>query len=68
MGVGVDDPKDEIELDGVPPLKLTIVGGVPGDVATAAIVANVVSRVLAAAPGLSTMVDLPVPLPAAPRR
>ncbi len=64
MGVGLDDPKDEIELDGLPPMRLTIDRGVPGDVATAAIVANVVARVVAAPPGLRTMVDLPVPLPA----
>lgn len=60
MSTDVAQPRDEIEVDGTPPVRMTIAGGVPGDQATAAIVVNAARRVVAHSPGLITMLDLPV--------
>lgn len=60
MYVGAPDPRDAVTIRGTPPVEMEIAGGVHGDRATAAVVANMIPRVLAAAPGLATMVDLPV--------
>jgi 4-hydroxy-tetrahydrodipicolinate reductase len=51
---------DEVRLFGVPDLHVVVEGGVHGDLATAAIVVNAGRRVVAAAPGLITMPDLPL--------
>ena len=61
MYVGAPDPVDSIEIDGDPPLAFTVVGGVPGDLATVAAVVNAIPRVLEAQPGLKMMLDLPIP-------
>jgi 4-hydroxy-tetrahydrodipicolinate reductase len=50
--------EDRIEIVGEPPLTQVIAGGVNGDIATIAIVANLVPVVESAAPGLWTMADL----------
>ena len=63
MYVGADDPREEVIVEGDPPLRLVIPGGIPGDPATAAVIVNAVSRVVAAPPGLITMRDLPAPHP-----
>jgi 4-hydroxy-tetrahydrodipicolinate reductase len=47
-------------IDGVPPIDMTIAGGVAGDSATAAITVNAIPKVMAARPGLLTMHDLPL--------
>ncbi|MGB2694739.1 MAG: dihydrodipicolinate reductase [Dehalococcoidia bacterium] len=60
MSTDVDRARDEIEIDGTPPVRMTIDGGVPGDHATAAIIVNAARRVVDHAPGLITMLDLPV--------
>lgn len=60
--VGQPDPRDEIEIDGTPPVRSIIAGGVNGDVATCAVTLNAASVVTTAAPGLHTMLDLPVPV------
>jgi len=60
MSTDIDRPRDEIEIDGVPPVRMTVEGGIMGDLATAAIIVNAVPRVVAHAPGLVTMLDLPV--------
>jgi 4-hydroxy-tetrahydrodipicolinate reductase len=60
MYVGAKDPRDSIRIEGVPPIDLTIRGGVQGDQATAAIVVNSIPNVVAASPGLKTMIDLPI--------
>ena len=60
MSTDIDRPRDEIEIEGVPPVRLTVEGGIMGDLATAAIIVNAVPRVVAHAPGLVTMLDLPV--------
>jgi 2,4-diaminopentanoate dehydrogenase len=59
--LGAPEPYDEIRVRGVPNLMLRIPGGVPGDIATAAIVVNSIPRVLGSRPGLRTMKDLPLP-------
>ena len=50
---------DRIEVKGRPDTVSEIAGGVHGDVATCAIVLNAVRSVVAAAPGLRTMLDVP---------
>lgn len=59
--LGAPEAYDSIEIDGSPRLAVKIVGGVHGDVATTSIVINSIPKVLAAAPGLHTMRDLPLP-------
>lgn len=61
MAVGSEDPRDEIWLDSDPPIKLTFEGGIAGDQATAAILVNSLHGVIAARPGLLTVLDLPTP-------
>jgi len=63
MYVGAPDPRDEVVIDGEPRVHVVIQGGVFGDTATAAIVANAIPTVRAATPGLHTMRDLPVVTP-----
>ncbi|MFX1558384.1 MAG: dihydrodipicolinate reductase, partial [Promethearchaeota archaeon] len=58
---GDHEEYDSIEVDGIPSLHQKIVGGVHGDIGTAAIVANLIPIVINAKPGLLTMKDLPVP-------
>jgi 4-hydroxy-tetrahydrodipicolinate reductase len=60
MSMGAERPRDEIEIEGAPPVRLVIEGGVQGDLATAAVIVNAVPRVVGQAPGLITMLDLPV--------
>ncbi|MCI0855541.1 MAG: saccharopine dehydrogenase NADP-binding domain-containing protein [Chloroflexi bacterium] len=60
MSAGADDPRDEIEIDGVPPVHLVIKGGIAGDHATAGVILNAVPLVIESQPGLVTMLDLPV--------
>jgi hypothetical protein len=58
--VGAKEPRDSVVIEGVPPIDMTIRGGVHGDLATAAIAVNSIPKVLKAEPGLLTMKDLPV--------
>jgi hypothetical protein len=59
--LGSPETYDSVEIEGSPNLSMKIAGGIHGDVATASIVVNSISRVLQAAPGLHTMRDLPLP-------
>lgn len=52
---------DQVLIKGAPPIDLVIRGGVHGDLATAAVVVNMIPKVAAASPGLVTMADLPLP-------
>jgi hypothetical protein len=56
--MGAEDPRDEVELDADPPLRLIVPGGVPGESATVAAVLNAVSAVTELR-GLVTVLDLP---------
>ncbi|GII93731.1 NAD(P)H-dependent amine dehydrogenase family protein [Sinosporangium siamense] len=58
MAVGLPDPRDVITLDGEPGLT-SVVRGLHGDSATAAVVVNTLGRVGRAAPGLRTVDELP---------
>jgi len=58
MALKAPDAGDFIELEGPEPVS-SAVRGVQGDIATAAIIVNAIPNVLAAAPGLRTMLDLP---------
>jgi 4-hydroxy-tetrahydrodipicolinate reductase len=60
MYVAAESPRDHILIEGVPPIDMTIAGGVAGDAATAAIVVNAIPKMLAARAGLLTMSDLPL--------
>jgi 4-hydroxy-tetrahydrodipicolinate reductase len=59
--LGAPETYDSIVIEGTPPLSMTIAGGIHGDVATVSMVVNTIPKVLAAAPGLHTMRDLPLP-------
>ncbi|MEM7200403.1 MAG: dihydrodipicolinate reductase [Planctomycetota bacterium] len=58
MYVGAPDPRDEVFLEGSAPLHVQFPGGIPGDVATAAMLVNTVAQVVTAEPGLKTVLDL----------
>jgi len=61
MSLNASDPHDSIEIDGQPPVKLVIPGGVSGDVATASIMANCAPAIgRSRQVGLLTMRDLPL--------
>ena len=59
--LGSPETYDSVEIEGSPRLSMRIAGGIHGDVATASIVVNSIPKVLAVAPGLHTMRDLPLP-------
>lgn len=61
MAAGAPNPRDEIVIEGEPPVRIVIEGGIPGDSATAAVVINCIPAVVAHEPGLATMLDLPLP-------
>lgn len=49
---------DSVQIDGVPPINMTIKPGVHGDLGTVAVVANCIPWLLKAPSGLHTMADL----------
>ena len=62
--LGAQNPHDSILIDGVPPVDMTIRGGVHGDRATPAIIVNSLQKIARLEPGLRTMIDLPPIAPA----
>jgi hypothetical protein len=60
MYVGAESPRDHVQIDGVPPIDMTVAGGIAGDAATAAIAINCIPKLLAARAGLVTMRELPL--------
>ncbi|MCM2333634.1 MAG: hypothetical protein NDI82_06780 [Anaeromyxobacteraceae bacterium] len=58
IALGVDHPRDEVEIDADPPLRAVVPGGIPGEAAT---VNAVVHAALAVTErhGLITVLDLP---------
>ncbi|MFX1328895.1 MAG: Gfo/Idh/MocA family oxidoreductase [Promethearchaeota archaeon] len=58
---GEHEEYDSIEIEGIPNIHQKIIGGVHGDIGTAAIVANLIPKVISANSGLLTMKDIPVP-------
>ncbi|MFI5078562.1 MAG: dihydrodipicolinate reductase [Vicinamibacteria bacterium] len=59
--LGAPESYDAVQIEGTPPLRMKLAGGVHGDIATASIAVNSIPRVLAATPGLHTMRSLPLP-------
>lgn len=59
--VGAKNPVDRITITGTPDVHLVFDGGVAGDEATVGMLLNMVPAVVAAKPGLRTMMDMPVP-------
>jgi 2,4-diaminopentanoate dehydrogenase len=59
--LGAPESFDAVEITGSPALKMKLAGGVHGDVATASIVVNSLSKILEVSPGLHTMRDMPIP-------
>jgi hypothetical protein len=57
--LGAPASYDEVEIEGSPPLRSRVEGGIPGDIATASLAVNAIPRILAAPPGLWTVKDLP---------
>ena len=60
MSVDAPDPHDRIWIDGDPPLDVRIAGGTHGDRGTVGTIINAIPAVIAAAPGLKTVLDLPL--------
>jgi 4-hydroxy-tetrahydrodipicolinate reductase len=60
MYVGARDPQDTVEIDGDPPVRMTVAGGLHGDIATAAIVVNAIPSAVRAGAGLASMADAPL--------
>jgi 4-hydroxy-tetrahydrodipicolinate reductase len=56
---GVDEEYDEVIIDGVPPVRERIIGGVHGDIGTVAVTINTIPRAVKSEPGLILMKDLP---------
>jgi 4-hydroxy-tetrahydrodipicolinate reductase len=59
--LGAPESYDSVLIEGSPRVYSKIDGGVHGDVATASITVNSIPKVIAAAPGLRTMRDMPLP-------
>lgn len=58
ISAGAEQPRDEVELEARPPVRLVIPGGLPGDEATAWSVVNAAPAVVLLR-GLVTVLDLP---------
>jgi 4-hydroxy-tetrahydrodipicolinate reductase len=67
MAVGIGPSQDDILLSGDPDLRLTVPGGLHGDLATAAALVNTIDSIRHAEPGLRVMSDLRPPRPTASR-
>ncbi|MDP6511271.1 MAG: dihydrodipicolinate reductase [Dehalococcoidia bacterium] len=59
--LGAPDERDEVHIDGTPPIHMTISPCVHGEPGTVGVVASAIPRVLAAPPGLITVKELPLP-------
>jgi hypothetical protein len=59
--LGAPESYDSVDIEGSPNVSMKIAGGIQGDLGTASIVVNSISRVLAAPPGLHTMRDMVLP-------
>ena len=59
IALGAPNPRDEIELEGDPGIKVIIPGGTQGDKATAWTVVNAAPLVSGSEPGLISVLDLP---------
>jgi hypothetical protein len=60
MYLGAPQSYDSVTIDGSPPLEMTVSTGVPGDEGTANVVVHCARIVPGLAPGLRTMLDVPL--------
>jgi hypothetical protein len=60
MSVAAPDPHDRIVIDGDPPLDVLVRGGTHGDRGTVGTVVSAIPAVIAASPGLKTVLDIPL--------
>jgi hypothetical protein len=58
MSIAAPDPHDRIVIAGDPPLDVLVRGGTHGDRGTVGTVLSAISPVVAASPGLKTILDL----------
>jgi hypothetical protein len=58
--LGAPESYDAVTIDGSPRITQRVSGGIHGDVATASIAVNAVPQMLRVAPGLRTMIDMPI--------
>jgi len=58
MSVAAPDPRDHIVIDGDPPLDVLVRGGTHGDRGTVGTVLSAIPAVIAASPGLKTILDI----------
>jgi 2,4-diaminopentanoate dehydrogenase len=58
--LGAPESFDAVTIDGSPRLEHRVTGGIHGDVATASMAVNAVPQMLRVAPGLRTMIDMPI--------
>jgi hypothetical protein len=67
MAVGAASPADRIDIEGDPPVYLTVAGGFHGDRATVGTVVNAIPFIVDTTPGLKNVVTVPLfglhPLP-----
>jgi hypothetical protein len=67
MAVGAPNPGDRIDVEGDPPVHVSVAGGFHGDRSTIGCVVNAIPFIIAAPPGLQTVATLPLfglrPLP-----
>lgn len=61
MYLDAPEPHDAVQVQGNPPLKLVLPGGVAGDQATVAALVNTAPRLMQAAPGLRLLSELSLP-------
>jgi len=59
--LGAPTPYEAVRIAGMPPIEMTIKGGIHGDVTTEAMVVNSIPLLLKAPPGLRTMRDMVLP-------
>ncbi|MFQ5601624.1 MAG: dihydrodipicolinate reductase [Candidatus Krumholzibacteriia bacterium] len=61
MYLGADDPRDEVVLEGQPPIRCVVPGGFHGDRTTASQLLSAALRIRGMPPGLHLPSDLPTP-------
>ncbi len=58
--LGAEESYDAVYISGTPDMEVIIKGGTHGDIATASMIVNAIPKVIDAAPGLTTMKDIPL--------
>jgi len=58
--LGAPESFDAVTIEGSPRIVQRVTGGIHGDIATASMAVNAVPQILRVAPGLRTMIDMPI--------